>query len=434
MREESLQSESSMNRKRFLETCLIASLLATVRPAMASGRKPRILLRSSWQTINIGDIVHSPGVLAILEKHLPEAEVILWASDVGHGVREMLLRRFPNLQITTAGGSRKTLDQESEAHALFSEIDFFLHGSGPWLVARRHVEQWIGMTGKPFGVYGISLPESHADEPIVSLLSQASFVFFRDSVSLELAKRRGVTAPVMEFGPDGAFAFDIRNDEAALTFLQERNLEEGKFLCVIPRYRRTPDWEIPGREKPESEWRLLHERNQRMAERDLLPYREAIIAVVRQTPMKVLICSEDVTQIRLGKEFLYDRLPDDVKKGVVWRDDFWLPDEALSIYVRSAGLFGLEQHSPIMCIGNGVPAFVGRFKEQTSKGFMWKDIGLSEWYFDSDTTFDMEQLVPMVLQLAKRPEEARTKALAAKAIVERRQVQTMKVLRNGLQL
>jgi polysaccharide pyruvyl transferase WcaK-like protein len=171
-----------------------------------------------------------------------------------------------------------------------------------------------------------------------------------------------------------------------------------------------------------------------MAENDLLPYREAIMAVIRQTSNKVLICPEDVTQIQLGKKFLYDPLPEDVKKRVVWRDTFWLPDEALSTYVRSAGLFGLEQHSPIMCIGNGVPAFVGRFKEQTSKGFMWKDIGLSEWCFDSDTTFDMEQLVPQVLQMAKHPEEARKRALTAKAIVERRQAQTMRVLRNTLQL
>jgi hypothetical protein len=33
-------------------------------------------------------------------------------------------------------------------------------------------------------------------------------------------------------------------------------------------------------------------------------------------------------------------------------------------------LFGLEMHSPIMAIGNGIPAIVGRFAEQTSKGFM----------------------------------------------------------------
>ena len=27
---------------------------------------PRILLRSSWQTVNIGDIAHTPGVIALL--------------------------------------------------------------------------------------------------------------------------------------------------------------------------------------------------------------------------------------------------------------------------------------------------------------------------------------------------------------------------------
>jgi len=31
-----------------------------------------------------------------------------------------------------------------------------------------------------------------------------------------------------------------------------------------------------------------------------------------------------------------------------------------------------------MCIGNGIPAVVCRFKEQTTKGFMWEDIGLGD--------------------------------------------------------
>ena len=40
------------------------------------------MLRSSWQTVNIGDIAHTPGVLHLLEKHIPEAEVRLRPS--GH--------------------------------------------------------------------------------------------------------------------------------------------------------------------------------------------------------------------------------------------------------------------------------------------------------------------------------------------------------------
>ncbi len=106
--------------------------------------------------------------------------------------------------------------------------------------------------------------------------------------------------------------------------------------------------------------------------------------MVRNTDLKVLLCPEDQSQMDVAKEMLFDPLPEDVRKRVVHRSTYWLTDEALSTYVRSAGLFGLEMHSPIMCIGNGVPAVVCRFSEQTSKGFMWRDIGLEDWLFDMD--------------------------------------------------
>ena len=93
----------------------------------------------------------------------------------------------------------------------------------------------------------------------------------------------------------------------------------------------------------------------------------------RGTPLKVLVCPEDQSQMTVGKRWIVDKLPAEVRERVVWRERFWLTDEALSTYVRSAGLFGLEMHSPIMCIGNGVPAIVCRFAEQTSKGIMWRN-------------------------------------------------------------
>ena len=35
---------------------------------------------------------------------------------------------------------------------------------------------------------------------------------------------------------------------------------------------------------------------------------------------------------------------------------------------------------------------------------MWKDIGLSDWYFDSDSKFDMDRLTAAVLELANDPQ------------------------------
>jgi hypothetical protein len=373
--------------------------------------------------VNIGDIAHTPGVLALLEKHLPEVEVRLWPSKVDNGVDEMLMKRFPKLRI---------LQSAEEIKAAFAECDFLLHGSGPSLVAQKDVEKWHKETGKPYGVYGITLPlqgsvstKPSSDAAIsktIEVLSAARFAYFRDSASLEVARKRGCTCPVMEFGPDGAFATDLRDDEKAEAFLKTSGLEDGKFLCCIARLRYTPYWKIKKGMKFDP---VKHEKNEKMKEHDLAPLRRAIVDVVRGTDMKVLLCPEDASQMEVNREMLFDPLPEDVKARVVWKKDYWLTAEALSTYVRSAGLFGAEMHSPIMCIGNGVPAIVCRWAEQTSKGLMWQDIGLQDWLFDLDKEEELERVPATVLAMAKDPAAAKARAATAREVVLKRQRETM---------
>src|SRR5215216_4654054 len=113
-----------MNRRSFIGTSLAAALAASVCADDAK-RVPRVLLRSSWQTVNIGDIAHTPGVLALLEKHVPGAEVRLWPSNVDNGVADMLKKRFPKVSIVQGAEAVKTA---------IAGCDFLLHGSGPSLV------------------------------------------------------------------------------------------------------------------------------------------------------------------------------------------------------------------------------------------------------------------------------------------------------------
>src|SRR5829696_8751669 len=273
-----------VNRRAFLQSAMLIALVTSVRAASTS-RPPKIVLRSSWQTVNIGDIGHTPGVLALLEKYIPEAEVTLWPSDVKNGVEEMLRRRFPKLTITT------------DRKALYA-CDFLLHGSGPYLTAHHDVAQWQRDTGKPYGVYGITMAaagdpgmkimrNNGLDERCRELLNGARFVFLRDSVSLQVVKEAGVTAPVIEFGPDGAFAADVRNDGAATSFLQAHGLEEGRYVCFLPNLRNAPYWKV----KPNYAFdEAKHQRNEAMKEHDHTPLRAASVAIARETPMKILVC------------------------------------------------------------------------------------------------------------------------------------------------
>lgn len=407
-----------MNRRHFLHTSL-ATALASI-PAVAAGqRKPRILLRNGWQSINIGDIGHYMGMMELLQKYGVDAEVRFWASNMENGADELFKKNFPDVPFFN--------DKASIAKA-FEECDFFLHGSGSGFVVWKDAARWHKETGKPFGVMGVSLTTTEPE--LVDTLNKAQFVYFRDGVSAAKAVELGCTAPVHGWGPDTAFGIvKLRDDEKALAFMKENGLEEGKFLCCIPRYRWTPFWTVKKNTTFNEE---KHARNEEMKEHDHAPYREAIISIVRETDMKVLINCEDQTQIPLGKEVLYDPLPEDVKKKVVWRDNYWLTDEATSVYVRSAGLFGNEMHSPIICIANGIPATVGRWDEQTNKGFMWKDIGLDEWLFTMDNPEEVARIPATILAIAKDPAAAKAKAEKAREIVVKKQEEQFTVLKQAL--
>jgi polysaccharide pyruvyl transferase WcaK-like protein len=402
-----------MNRRHFLATTLASLVAASV--SAADKRPPRILLRNAWQSQNIGDIAHYLGLLELLEEHRIEAEIRLWPGNLENGAGELLAKRFPKVIVLT--------DAEAIATAI-KECDFFLHGSSSGFGGWKDAARWVQETGKPFGALGISITDTNPK--LIETLSKAQFVFFRESVSLAKAKELGCTAPIMEFGPDTAFGVvKLRNDEAATAFLRENQLEEGKFLCCIPRYRWTPFWTIH-KNRPMDKTKFA--RNNEMKEHDHAQLRAAIVAVTRETDMKVLVCCEDQTQIALGKEMVFDPLPDDVKKKTVWRPNYWLTDEALSVFVHSAGLFGNEMHSPIMCISSGIPAVVCRFDEQTNKGFMWHDIGLNDWLFTLDNPDDVQRIVPTVLSFAKDPAAAKAKAAKAREVVRERQRREMSVL------
>ena len=189
-----------INRRLFvksisLATSSIFTVLVSNEGSFAAGsfmnlKGKKILLRSSWQTVNIGDIGHTPGVLHLLEKYLPDVEVRLWAGDVGNGVKELLLNRFPNLEIFTSSNT----DSVKRA---FNECDFLLHGSGPYLVADNDVEKWKNETGKPYGIYGITYNDMNMSQKTNSILTSAEFVFFRDSYSLNYAKSIGVNSKII---------------------------------------------------------------------------------------------------------------------------------------------------------------------------------------------------------------------------------------------
>ena len=310
-----------MNRRTLLKAPLALEL--------AAKKPPTLLVRSGWQTINIGDIAHTPGLLTIIERHVPDANVILWPNEVDRGVEPMLKRRFPKL----------TILKGADAEDVFAATDLMIHGSGPSVVGAAQVEAWRKATGKPYGIFGVTLTlQSEAasgaiTDSLRSLLNDASFLYTRETASLANVRKAGIAGPEVGFVPDGTFSMDLHDEERAMRFLKDNALEPGKFICVIPRLRYTPYHKIRATNWSEAEIRRRDEGNERFAERDHAKLREVITAWVRKTGGKALLVPEMTYELDIIEPLLYAPLPDDVKKKAVRRTEYWLPDEAASVYI-----------------------------------------------------------------------------------------------------
>lgn len=449
-----------MNRRQFLTRSVAAAATASLlsRPLSAAttktGRPPRILLRSSWQSVNIGDIGHTPGALSLIRKHFPEAEVTLWPGSLGHGSRELLTRGYPRLKIVEGSlGSDHRPNNAALAKA-WEETDLYLSGSGSGFPASNHAVAFHKATGKPVGVFGVStdpisgigghrdpeggtlrnlreralkLPPTHLPADLRYIIDRAAFFFCRDTISRDYLKAQGVKTPILEFGPDAQLGMHLRDDSKGLGYLKANRLEPGKFICVIPRLRYTPYYRI--RNVPRTPADDVRDAiNNRTTEQDHAKLREMMITYVRRTRNKVMVCAEMTYEIELGKEVLVDPLPADVKENVVWRDSYWLPDEAASIYSQALAVVSMECHSPLIAYHNGTPAFYVRQPTDTCKGQMYRDFGADEWFFEVDETSG-PQLWSRVEAIHNDPARARAKVKAIMATVDARQKRMVEVVR-----
>jgi polysaccharide pyruvyl transferase WcaK-like protein len=396
-------------------------------PAVTSGssRSVRVLVRSSWQAVNIGDIGHTPGLLRLLQRYVPEIEIALWACDLKYGVGDMLRRDFPEVKIFDDKRGDDGAPSSSESRTVWEQADFLLHGSGPSVVMRETVDDWV-VTGRPYGIYGVSLEVF--DAALVKLLTDAKFVFCRDTASLRQAWAAGARPALMEFAPDAAFAAEDRDDEAADPFLAAHGLVENQFICVLSRLRFTPYFKIYRRAAREREIEL-NAISEQHKENDHERLRRVIIAWVRATGKKVLVCPEMTYEIELTKEQLVDRMPDDVKPLVVWRDTYWRPDEAASVYARALAVVSMEMHSPILACAVGTPAFYLRLPTDTCKGQMWRDIGLPEWIFEVEES-DGDDIAGELLRLAANPVRTAAKLAHARQRVAHLQAHSMEIVRS----
>ncbi len=382
-----------MDRREFLKRAglgamamaLPMSVIEAAAKKAAPGRDPRILIVSGWQEINIGDVAHTSGLVAVLKRYIPNASITLWIRDNSPKVIAMLKKHFPDLPIV-AGEVDIITGKPYDQGVLqaFAQNDMLIHSSGEALYAPEYIQAWWDITHKPYGVFSITIYAAGQDyipDKYVSIINNASFFFVRETKSLKILNDAGFKGKNILFVPDVVFASEVSDDPWAEKFMTDNALEEKKFICVIPRHRFTPFHRMNVDNKwPIDRSKYVDAINEAKKEQDLSQLVVVITEWVRQTGGKAVLCPEVSIQPELYP-FIMKRLPDDVKPKVV-SQGYWMPDQATSLYARCAVVVSFECHSPIMALSHDTPAFYLRQPEDTIKGQMFADLGLGDWVFE----------------------------------------------------
>lgn len=293
----------------------------------------------------------------------------------------MLNEAFPKVEIFY----EKKEDNKILVNEILQEkikwADVMIHGSGPSVVGRDNLQLWSEYTDKPFGIFGTTIQQ--VDEELRQLLGKAAFIYTRETASLEVLEKEGLSGDHIAFAPDATFFLNLHDRQRANAFLQEHQLQEGKYICVIPRLRFTPYHKLKKVNWSDEKIEMVERVNAETKEKDHAKLREAMIAWVRQTGNKVLVCPEMTYQVDIMDELLIEPLPEDVKAQVIKRG-YWMPGEAASVYQSAFAVMSSECHSPIIALTNGTPAFYIRQPTDTIKGQMYYDLDLSDWVFEID--------------------------------------------------
>ena len=240
--------------------------------------------------------------------------------------------------------------------------------SMPLLVARK--------LGVKYGIYAQSFT-AFEDPPAVAfakdLLEGAAFVSCRDGDSVNYIKSLGINPPGIKFVPDSTVSFGLRDDKWGASFMKKKKLKPKEFLVIIPR-----TWP-----RPSIITQFIGEERSKRHVNRLLTITENW---VKKTGMKVLIAAEVKVQLPNNKPAVYDLLPDDIKPHCELLEEFWLPEQATSIYHNARIIVHMDFHSFYLAIPEGTPCVAPMTRESGRKIWSYRDFKLGEYMFDIDTT------------------------------------------------
>lgn len=429
-----------------------------------------VLVAYSWSMGNIGDIGITPGLLNLMQRHIPELPVtVMTSQEVGSKDHAYLTDYFPRYSpgCKVVGNPFRSVINNGEGRS--EAWDALVQRWGP-VKLKAFEDGVLTVDDAEALVYDLMnvfphelIKEFQTTRPDVSdAFGNAGFALFTSGTTLNfgrmgkrsfwrfsllyalpmiIARALGIPYGIssqsfdaLEWPSDILFRqlfadaeFVFCRDTDSLAYLKQRNLISKRMG-----YRPDTTFFFGGADEAWADeymarhgleegrfitltirsstqpGPLMGVMSKERSEAHMVKLRAFIEALTAQTDLKVLICPEVKYEIQPARELLYDQVSKEAQEKCVWMDSFWNTEQAYSIYRRARMVVSMEMHSIIMSVGIGTPLLHPQFAESGRKARMVRDIGLGDWLFDIDA-MESSELLEAALRIHQDHDHAKAR-------------------------
>lgn len=369
------------SRRKFIKRSIGLSLILPVfgryKPVFQEENYPKILFRFGWDKNNNDDIAFIPALYRLSMTTIQKTEFYLWLHEDSPEILEMLNSNFTNLKIVKGDIDEAGVPTTDELRDLLSETDLLIYTPGAaqqvdWAGEKKSGTetrslQYCAEHSIPFAILGLgSIPvnQSHIDR-FLQLTGEAEFVFSTSSEIDETLKEKNIKIQKLKQLPNPLFAFDLRNANLSRDILEERNLFGKDYLCI--------DFRTSG-----------------LSDEKISAYVDKISTMIRiwieETGKHVLLLPNDIRDIDIMRNGIFQPLPAKLKSKVVFIQEKLRPDVAASLYEKSRIVSGMSLFPACAGIQVGIPVCFLSTADLSERAETIKDMGLKNSIQDLESS------------------------------------------------
>ncbi len=351
----------------------------------------RIVIRTGWSMSGLGNRIYMPSAFKLIQRNIPVADLYFWPYTDDQVILDKIqsnTTRFNllqgNLNDTGNDQSEKLIETLKKADMVFHFDGYVTEDStGPSaLASSKDLFDFCDKNNIPYVLHSLKLPaDLNIDETSKGIINNAAVVIPSFTVDNKKLSASGIKNKNLNPDPDAAFYFDMIEDNKAMQYLRENNLDGKDFIVVSLRTHN-------------------HFQGPLDLDRHISKFLNVIQTWISQTGNPVLLIAGLDEDSGYLEKNLIDPMPPDSREKIILLKDVSDPSVINSILDKARLCMGNDPYFAMVAVGTRVPILFTRTSSADRFYESFSAISLDDRIIDLNVS-EQDDVINMLFNLNK---------------------------------